>query len=201
MKRFLMVIFVLLLVGGAYAQNNTTIKINDVAFEIPAKYQGGSKTNDGYRLDNVFSIRCVDGNVPEAIGLWATESDYREDLTISDHPARYFYQYNPHIKGNHSHIYFVSGESLYEISWVGNYIPEDIKNIIENTPKSQIDEDAFYSALDMSVELYKEQKTNQLNQDGEYNYLEAKSQSQYNNQDWTEDTQFKEILLTYYYGK
>lgn len=201
MKKLLILIFVLLLVGGAYAQNSKTVDINNVTFEIPSKYQGGNEISNGYRLNNIFSIRCVDKDVPKAIGLWATESDYAEDLTISDHPARYFYQYNPHVNGNHSHIYFVSGESVYEISWVGNYIPEDIKSIIENSPKSQIDADAFYSALDNSVELYKEQKINQLNRDGEYNYLEAKHDSPHYNHDWTDDTRFKEILLTYYNRK
>lgn len=187
------------LLGCVCAEENT-VEINGISFEIPAQYLGGEKTADSYELDNNFSIRCVDENVPKAIGLWAEENDYAKDLIIGNHPVRHYCQYNEYVGGNHSHAYFASDESVYEISWVGDAIPKDIKKLIKNTPDSKIDNDAFYGALDKSIELYKIEKIDKLNQEAEYNYLEAKYQSKLSQQS-NDDTRFKEILITYSNGR
>ena len=184
------------MIGCAYA--NDTIKINNVEFEIPEKYTDGELDDNQYRLDNIFSIRCIDDDVAKAIGLWASESESSEDLDIGNHPVRHFCQYNKYVDGNHSHAYFTSGKSVYEISWNGKEIDRDIEKLIKNTPKSKIDEDSFYKALDKSLDIYKEQKKDKLNQESEYNYIEAKYSSQ---QDSYDDTRFKQILFTYYLNK
>ena len=180
--------------GCVYAQDS--IKINDVEFEIPSQYPGGDISDNYYRLDNEFLIECVDDNVPDAIGLWASEKDYIKDLNIDNHPVRHYYQYNQYVHDNQSHLYFASDESIYEIAWTGNKITKDIENLIKNAPKSKISDDEFHYALDKSIDIYKQQKIDKLNQDSEYNYLEAKYQSHH--QDTHDDRKFKEILLTYY---
>ena len=199
MKRiFLILLLTSLLVGCVHAGEK--IKINDVEFELPAKYSGGKSDNDSYELEDAFSMRCIDKNVPKAIGLWACESKSSEDLNIDDHPVRHFCQYNKYVHGNQSHAYFASGDSIYEIAWTGSEIDGAIKNVIESAPKSEITDDDFYDGLDVCLDIYKEQRKEQLNRDGEYNYLEAKYKSQTDNHP-QDDTRFKEILFTYYVNR
>lgn len=130
--------------------------------------------------------------------MWATEKDFSEDITINNHPVRHFSQYNKYVGGNLSHAYFASNHSIYEISWTGKEINKDIEKLIENTLESEINDDAFYSALDESVNIYKQQKIDKLNQEAEYNYLEAKYHSQ-THQEKSDDAITKEILFTYSY--
>ncbi|MEE0935470.1 MAG: hypothetical protein U0L42_07335 [Methanobrevibacter sp.] len=196
-KLFITFALTILIIGCAYA-NDSTITINDADFTIPSKYHGGELTNTSYKLDNIFSIRCIDDNVANAIGLWAREKDSSEDVNIAGHPVRHYYSYNEYVDGNISHAYFASGNSTYEIKWTGSEITGDIKKLIKNTPKSDLSDEAFYNTLDKSINIYKEQKISKLNQDAEYNYLESRLQSQSNHQNTPDDTQFNRILLTYY---
>lgn len=194
-KILIMLTLTIFLAGSTYA-----IDINGVEFDIPSQYQGGEMDDGEYDLDNVFSIRRVDDNVARAIGLWAEEQEFSEDTNIENHPVRHYCQYNPYVRGNHSHAYFVSGKSVYEIAWVGEEITSDIEKLIKNAPESEIDDDAFYSVLDESYNIYKRDKIDRLNEDGEYNILEAKYQSQ-TPQNTPDDTRFKEILYSYYLNK
>ena len=136
-KIFIILCGAILLLGCCYA-TDSAVEINSAEFEIPSKYQGGEFNGLEYKLDNTFSIRCVDDNIANAIGLWASESDFSEDLNINNHPVRHFCQYNKYVEGNHSHAYFLSGESVYEIAWTGKEINTDIEKLIKNTPKSEI---------------------------------------------------------------
>lgn len=194
-KILIMLTLTIFLAGSTYA-----IDINGVEFDIPSQYQGGEMDDGEYDLDNVFSIRCVDDNVARAIGLWAEEQEFSEDTNIENHPVRHYCQYNPYVGGNHSHAYFVSGKSVYEIAWTGEEITLDIEKLIKNAPESEIDDYAFYSVLDESYNIYKQDKIDRLNEDGEYNTLEAKYQSK-THQNTPDDTRFKEILYTYYLNK
>jgi len=194
MKKLIIFILLIFLLGCVHAYDSP-IEINDVEFNIPSKYQGGDLSEDYYRLDNEFLIECIDDNVPNAIGLWACEKDYIKDLNVDSHPVRHYYQYNEYVHDNQSHLYFASDESIYEIAWTGNNITKDIEKLIKNTPKSKISNDEFYYALNKSIEIYKQQKIDKLNQDSEYNYIEAKYQP---HQDTHDDRKLKEILLTYY---
>ena len=198
MKKSLIVMTIALMLMACVHAESSTVKINGTDFEIPDKYQGGELKANSYKLDNIFSIRCIDDDVIGAIGLWAAEKDFSEDANIACHPVRHYCQYNRYVGGNHSHAYFASGNSIYEIAWTGKEINLDIKKLIENASKSEMDEDAFYNMLDKSADIYKELEKDRLNSDGEYNYLEAKYSSQ-SNQPHTDNTRIKEILLAYYY--
>lgn len=199
MKKILIItIITLLFVSCAYASSDHA-EINGIDFKIPSQYQGGELDDDEYELDNVFSIRCIDDDVGSKIGLWAVEKDFSEDLNIDNHPVRHYYQYNKYVDGNHSHAYFASDESVYEIAWVGEEITSDIEKLIKNTPESKIDDESFYNALDESVSIYKQEKIDKLNNEAEYNYLEAKLQS--NSHPTHDDTRFKQILYTYYLNR
>lgn len=197
MKRIMVALtLTILLMSFVYAGSN--VKVNDAEFSLPSKYQGGELNNNSYRLNNTFSIRCIDENIPDAIGLWASEKEFEENLDIANHPVRHFYQHNTYVGGYHSHAYFASGKSIYEITWTGKEINGDIEMLIKNTPPSEIKKEAFDYALNKSIDIYKEQKINQLNQDGEYNYMEAKYQSQLHEQQTPDDRKLNQILLTYY---
>lgn len=195
-KIFIALTLAALIMGCAYASNSTVI-INDVDFKIPPKYQGGEIVNGNYRLNNTFSISCID-DVPNVIGLWATEKEFSEDLNIANHPVRHYCSYNKYVDGNLSHAYFVSGKSTYEIKWTGKEITSDIENLIKNTPKSNMSDDAFYNMLDKYIDIYKEQKIEKLNQDSEYNYLEANYNALASHHNTPDDTRFNRILLSYH---
>ncbi len=197
MREMIAIIFITTLIMGCAHASQQTIEIGGADFEIPSKYQGGELKDNQYSLDNNFSIRCVDNDVCGKIGLWACENDFSEDINIGDHPVRHFCQYNKYVNGNHSHAYFASNHSVYEISWTGKEINKDIEKLIINSPASEIKKDSFYSALDESVSIYKQQRIDKLNQEAEYNNLEAKYNSQ-SHQDRGDDAQLKEILLTHY---
>ena len=198
MKRILLILLIIFLLANC-VNASEKIEINDVKFEIPSKCSGGEISDKEYELDNEFSIRCVDDDIIQAMGLWASECESSKDINIDKHPVRHFCQYNRYVGGDHSHAYFASGQSVYEISWVGDKINSDITKLIKNTPQSEIDDDAFYTALDKSVDLYKQQRKDKLNQEAEYNYLESKYSS--SNPKTHDDTRFRQILYTYYLNR
>ena len=77
-------------------------------------------------------------------------------------------------------------------------ITSDIEKLIKNTPQSKIDEDTFYNTLDKSINIYKEQKIDKLNQNSQYNYLETKYNSYASQQNKHDDTTLNRILLSCY---
>ena len=200
MKKFLVILSLALMLTACVSAADSDIQINNVTFKIPEKYQGGEIDNGEYEIEDVISIRCVDDNIIKAIGLWAEENDFAEDMNIESHPVRHFSQYLESRHDNFSHAYFASGESVYEIAWTGGEITKDIKKIIKSTPESDIGDNNFYTALDASYDLYKQEKIDKLNRDSEYNYLEAKYSSA-NKDTPKDDTRFKQILYTYYLNR
>lgn len=198
MKKILITLALITLIMSCSYASNYTITINNVDFSIPSEYQGGKMINGNYKLENIFSISCIDENVPSAIGLWATEKDFSEEMVIDGHPVRHYYAYNEYAHENISHAYFASGESVYEIKWTNNKITSDIEKLIKNTPQSKIDEDTFYNTLDKSINIYKEQKIDKLNQDSQFNYLETKYNSYASQQNKHDDTTLNRILLSCY---
>ena len=198
-KIFLIMILSIFLMSCVFASGNN-IEINGIDFKIPAQYQGGELYNGRYRLDNNFTISCIDSNVPKSIGLWAREQKFSEDVEIGDHPVRHFSQYNQAVKGNHSHAYFASGKSIYEISWTGKEINGDIEKLIKDTPSSEISSADFYNYLDESFEIYKYEKNKQDESDAQYNNLEAKYNSQLKESNIDQnkhENNMNKILLTY----
>ena len=197
MKKLLIILsLAILLVGCVNAQNNA-VEINGIEFKLPDKYLGGELTNNEYEVGDNFSIKCIDGNVENEIGLWACEKDFEENITIGNHPVRHYCQYNQYAHGNQSHAYFSSRNSTYEITWMGKDIDKDIENIIKNAPKSYINKDTFYNTLDEAIDIYKNKTIDMLDSDAEYNYFESKFNSQ-PPQDTRDDSKLNEILLTFY---
>ena len=65
----------------------------------------------------------------------------------------------------------------------------NIKQLIENTPESNIGDKNFYITLDNEINEYKNEKINKLNQENEYFKSPEVS---------SDDSRIKEILLSYY---
>lgn len=173
MRKSLFVIILIISLSCTYA-SDSSVEINGADFEIPEKYQGGKELSEGYRFENKFSIYCIDDDISNHAGFWGSEKDFSQDLKIGNHPVRHYCGYNQYVGGDYSHAYFASGDSVYEINWVGNNITPDIEKLIKKTPDSKISEDEFYSELDDSVGAYKDERNEQLEDIAEYNHNTAK---------------------------
>ena len=88
-----------------------------------------------------------------------------------------YYSYNQYVSDNMSHAYFSSGNSFYEIFWVGNQITPDIEKLIKDTPDSEIGSDSFNSIVDNAIDTYIKDRDDQLSYDSLYNDYEARSSS------------------------
>lgn len=117
----LLLIALIISIGCANAVDSSnwkTVKINDVDFKIPPKYQGGDINNDHtnyhYNDLNTFGILCIDDYIASSYGCWHNFKG--KNLTIGSHDVAYFYQYNNFAKHDVSHAYFSSGDSIYCIS-------------------------------------------------------------------------------------
>ena len=130
-----------------------TVKINNVDFKLPPKYQEGKLNKGTYMINNIFTfgIRCVDSNISYMYG-----SDYNfkaKNLTVGTHDVSYITEYVDVVNHNVSYAYFASGDSFYCISWDGQ-MNEEIEEMIINTPDSSYDTDAFYGILDEARHKY-----------------------------------------------
>lgn len=74
-------------VNAVDSSNWKTVKVNDVDFKIPPKYQGGeintARTNYHYNDLNTFGILCVDDYLPSSYGCWYNFKG--KNLTIGSH--------------------------------------------------------------------------------------------------------------------
>ena len=79
-------------VNAVDSSNWKTVKVNDVDFKIPPKYQGGeintARTNYHYNDLNTFGILCVDDYLPSSYGCWYNFKG--KNLTIGSHDVAYF---------------------------------------------------------------------------------------------------------------
>ena len=136
-------------VNAVDSSNWKTVKVNDVDFKIPPKYQGGeintARTNYHYNDLNTFGILCVDDYLPSSYGCWYNFKG--KNLTIGSHDVAYFHEYNNFAKHNVSHAYFSSGDSIYCISWGSGEMTDEMEEIIINTPDSSYDTATFYGIL------------------------------------------------------
>ena len=166
-KLFLSLLLIALIISMGCANavdssNWKTVKINDVDFKIPPKYQGGDINNDHmnshYKDLNTFGILCIDDYIASNYGCWHNLKG--KNLTIGSHDVAYFYQYNNFAKHDVSHAYFSSGDSIYCISWGSGEMTDEIEAIIINTPDSSYDTSTFYGILNEAKQEYDNEQTN-----------------------------------------
>ena len=159
------------------SSNWKTVKINDVDFKIPPKYQGGdinnNHTNYHYNDLNTFGILCIEDYIASSYGCWHNFKG--KNLTIGSHDVAYFYQYNNFAKHNVSHAYFSSGDSIYCISWGSGEMTDEMEEIIINTPDSSYDTATFYGILNEAKQDYEKEMVN------EYSYYAPVPSKERNN--------------------
>ncbi len=189
------VIFLFLLLFSLFIATISAVTVNDIEFNIPKEYQGGENKTNGYQLENIFGIFCIDDNKPQTIGFWAGESEYSENLEIGNHPVRYYYSYNEYVNDNMSHAFFASGNSFYEIFWVGNEISPDIEKLIKDTPDSNIDSESFYSSVDDSIDIYIKDKDRSYYDDLYDDYNSRNTPRDRSSK--SDNNKFRETLITY----
>lgn len=164
-------------VNAVDSSNWKTVKVNDVDFKIPPKYQGGeintARTNYHYNDLNTFGILCVDDYLPSSYGCWYNFKG--KNLTIGSHDVAYFHEYNNFAKHNVSHAYFSSGDSIYCISWGSGEMTDEMEEIIINTPDSSYDTATFYGILNETKQDYEKEMVN------EYSYYAPAPSKERNN--------------------
>ncbi len=96
-KLFLSLLLIALIISMGCANavdssNWKTVKINDVDFKIPPKYQGGDINNDHmnyhYNDLNTFGILCIEDYIASSYGCWHNFKG--KNLTIGSHDVAYF---------------------------------------------------------------------------------------------------------------
>ena len=185
---------IFLFISSSYA-----VEVGGVDFNIPDRFSGGNELNSGYKFENKFSVYDISDEIPEMYGFWVLSADYRENLNITKHPCEYFYSYNTYSRDNLSHIVFASDNCIFMISWEGENITDEIKDMVSNTPDSKISDGDFHKILNDSVKVYKSERAEKLSQDAIYNQYEAElksKQSQNDNHQWKDNR-----YLIYYYNR
>lgn len=164
----LLFISLIISISCVYAVDSSdwnTVRVNDVDFKIPPKYDGGEMVDSYYTFKdlNTFGILCVDDYLANNYGYWYNFKG--ENLTIGTHDVAYFTQYNKYVNHDVSHAYFSSGNSIYCICWNGGEMNEEIEEIIINTPDSSYDTSRFYEILN---EAKHEHDTEEANDNSYY---------------------------------
>ena len=185
---------VFLFISSSYA-----VEVGGVDFDIPDEYLGGDGVGSGYRFENKFSIYDISDDVPDQHGFWVNSADYHKNLKINNHPCEFYYGYNTFLMDNFSHVVFPSNNCIYMISWQGNNITDEIRNMVSNAPASNISDSDFHKLLNDSVKVYKAERADKLSQDAIYNQYEAELKSKHSqsgHNDWKDNR-----YLIYYYNR
>lgn len=160
MKKIILICLICFIaIGSAMAVDSSGWKnetVNGHVFKIPPQYNGGHTNEDSYVIEswNVFAILCVDTYLANNYGFEASEYGPGEDLTIGDHPARYFVGYNQYEKTDLSRIYFPVGNSIYCISWQGSNMTEDVREMILSSDSPTMSTESFHSKLEAALSQY-----------------------------------------------
>lgn len=158
------------------SSNWSEININNVSFKIPPKYTGGELVSDTYLLENVFTFSIAALNDEEEIkDIYGYESTIEElnDLElkrIGGHDTVILHSYRSICEHNVSYIFFAIGKDIFAISFNESKISPEIKEIIKNTPESEISKEKLYEKLDKAQEDYIQE---QIEYEEAYEYSEA----------------------------
>lgn len=141
------------------------LTVNNVDFKIPDKYFNESKGKNhikSYRYSNQFAIiSCVDYNTLKKEYGYDSTSEGLVDITqtsVSGHDLIHIYDnYKSRWDStgfNTSYVFFSTGTKIFKISYKGDKITNEIKEVIKNTPKSKMSEETFITKLDNAQRDY-----------------------------------------------
>ena len=142
------------------------ITVNNVNFKVPDKYfnESGDKTYaKSYKYGNKFSIySCMDYNTLK--NYYGKESTSKgvmdiEQTSISGHDVIHIYNdyhspWGDYGGLNKSYVFFSTGNKIFEISFNGDTLTDEIAEIIKSTPESEMSQDVFLNKLDNAQRDY-----------------------------------------------
>ena len=159
-------ILTLLCIGVASAEYEdidtsdwANITVNNVDFQIPPEYGGGSGEDD-YVKTNVFTFGLValetDKSLKNNYGYESTwEENYdAEEMEIDGHHAVAFYSHRSIVDHDVTYLYFESNKTFYALSYDGNEVNDTMKKIVSYSPKSKFSKEKFDEKLNKMQEDY-----------------------------------------------
>lgn len=150
-------------------KNWKEVNIDGIYFKIPQKYANGELIGDennysSYMLNTVFdfSIASLNNNrsIQDIYGYESTIDELNdiELKRIGNHDTVILHSYRSVCEHNVTYIFFAIKDKIFSISFNGEKINSDIKQIIKNTPKSEISKKKLYNILDNAQEIYIERE-------------------------------------------
>lgn len=155
----LLALFILINSASAIDSSNwTTASVGYEKFKIPPQYEDPYQNDfNMYEYDediDVFTIRYVNPSIMSLYGYFM-EHNTAKKVNISGHDAIHFTGYDRHSEKYNSKLWFSAGEEFYYITWNGEKITPEIKEIIKKTSPSKYSHKEFYSVLNEEYNNYK----------------------------------------------
>ena len=164
-------IVALLAIGATSAENNdvntsdwANITVNNVSFQIPPEYGGGSDSGGNYVKTNVFTFGLValedDKSPRNNYGYESTLDELYdvEEMEIDGHHAVAYYSHRNICNHDVTYLYFESNKTFYALSYDGNDVNDTMKKIVSYSPKSEFSKEKFDEKLNTMQEDYIEEQ-------------------------------------------
>ena len=164
-------IVALLAIGATSAENNdvntsdwANITVNNVSFQIPPEYGGGSDSGGNYVKTNVFTFGLValedDKSLRNNSGYESTLDELYdvEEMEIDGHHAVAYYSHRSICNHDVTYLYFESNKTFYALSYDGNDVNDTMKKIVSYSPKSEFSKEKFDEKLNTMQEDYIEEQ-------------------------------------------
>lgn len=163
LKKVMIVIFAVLILMNAVSaidsSNWTTANVGYEEFKIPPQYENPYKSDfHMYEFDediDEFTVRYVNPNIMHLYGYFIEHNSYAKKVNVAGHDAIHFRSYDRHDEQNNSKLWFSAGEEFYYITWRGNDITPEVKEVIKSASKSTYSHKEFYSILKEEYDNYK----------------------------------------------
>ncbi len=161
-KLFIILLAVLILMNAVNAvdsSNWTNATVGYETFKIPPQYENPYKSDfNMYEFDediDVFTIRFVNPNIMSLYGYFIEHNSHIQKVKVSGHDAVHFMGYDRYSGKNNSKLWFSSGEEFYYITWNGEKITPEIKEVVKSCSDSKYSHDEFYDILSEEFNNYK----------------------------------------------
>jgi hypothetical protein len=155
---FILLSFVMSCAAAVDSSNWTTAKVGYEEFRIPPEYENPYSSDfDMYEFDediDVFTVRYVNPRIMDLYGYFL-ENNHAKKVKVAGHDAVHFTKYDRHDEANNSKLWFSAGEEFYYITWRGEKITPEIKEVVKSASKSKYSHDEFYSLLNDEYQNYK----------------------------------------------
>lgn len=171
---FLLLILILITISHISAEDTEgwgEVTVNKVTFKLPEKYLNGTSFdnfNTGYskgekqffHLNSLIkyeSLKSVYGITSTSRGIIDIE-----ECNIEDHDAVVIYNYNDLYDYDYLDVFFTTGKKIFRIQYPASNVTDELKEIINSTPKSNMSKEVFFNKLDTAQRDYIEEE-NQKN--------------------------------------